>query len=150
MYGESEVGTWKVDALRNRIFRAAGVEIDAIRKELAAGNVRQLLKEADLLIDGFDNSRSRQLVQEHARASGIPCIHVGLYADYCEVAWDEIYRVPRDVAGDVCDYPLARNLVLLSVVLASEAIIRFVASGEKRSWSATLGDLTVLPKLQAT
>lgn len=145
LYGESEVGTWKVEALRNRLFRAVGVEVDAVRKELNADNAKQLLRESDLVIDAFDNSKSRQLVQDHCRTAGAHCLHVGLHADYCEVIWDEHYRVPRDVAGDVCDYPLARNLVLLSVAVASEAVIRFVATGEKAGWSATLGDLAVLP-----
>src|SRR5688572_33286164 len=143
LYGEGEVGTWKVEALRNRLFRATGMEIEAVRKELTDGNAKQLLRESDLVIDAFDNSRSRQLVQDHCRASIVPCLHVGLHADYCEVMWDEGYRVPRDVEGDVCDYPLARNAVLLSVVIASEAVMRFVATGAKESWSATLGDLAV-------
>src|SRR5689334_23347344 len=51
LYGESEVGTWKVEALRNRLFRATGVEIDAVRKELTPQNARQLLKDCDLIID---------------------------------------------------------------------------------------------------
>jgi molybdopterin/thiamine biosynthesis adenylyltransferase len=145
LYGEAEVGTWKVEALRNRLFRTTGVEIEALRKELTAQNARQLLKDSHLVIDAFDNSASRQLVQDACRAAAIPCLHVGLHADYCEVIWDERYRVPRDVAGDVCDYPLARNLVLMSVMLASEAVMRFVADGSRASWSATLGDLVVAP-----
>jgi hypothetical protein len=59
------------------------------------------------------------------------------------VVWDEVYRVPRDVAGDVCEYPLARNLVLLSVAIASETIVRFILGGERRSRSATLTDFAV-------
>jgi molybdopterin/thiamine biosynthesis adenylyltransferase len=143
LYGESDVGVWKVEALRNRLFRATGVEIDAVRKELIASNVRQLLKDADLLIDAFDNSAARQLVQEFARAAGTPCLHVGLFEDYCEVVWDESYRVPRDVGEDVCDYPLARNLVLLATAIAAEAVLRFVGSGERVSRSATLGDFVI-------
>jgi molybdopterin/thiamine biosynthesis adenylyltransferase len=145
LYGESEVGTWKVEALRNRLFRATGVEIEAVRKELAGGNVKQLLKDSDLAIDAFDNARSRQAIQDHCRAAGIPCLHVGLYADYCEVVWDEAYRVPRDVAGDVCDYPLARNLVVLAVAIASEAVIAFAGAGAKVSRTGTLGDFSVQP-----
>jgi molybdopterin/thiamine biosynthesis adenylyltransferase len=145
LYGESEVGSWKVEALRNRLFRAAGVEVEAARKELTAENAKQLLKSCDLVIDAFDNSRSRQLVQDHCRAAQVACLHVGLHADYCEVIWDEQYRVPRDVAGDVCDYPLARNLVLLSVVIASEAVMSFASGGVKESRTATLKDLSVLP-----
>jgi molybdopterin/thiamine biosynthesis adenylyltransferase len=145
LYGEGEVGTWKVEALRSRLFRAAGVEIEPVRKELTEQNVKQLLRESDLVIDAFDNSKSRQLVQDQCRADGTPCLHVGLHADYCEVIWDEQYRVPRDVAGDVCDYPLARNLVLLSVAVASEAIMRFAVSGSRESWTGTLGDFAVTP-----
>jgi len=154
LYGEAEVGSFKVEALRNRLFRAAGIEIEPVRKELNAGNVKQLVKDCDLVIDAFDNSASRQLVQDHCRSAKIPCLHVGLHADYCAVVWDEHYRVPRDVAGDVCDYPLARNIVLLSVVLASEAVLRFVVGGagggdsaapSATGWSATLGDLAISP-----
>jgi molybdopterin/thiamine biosynthesis adenylyltransferase len=150
LYGEAEVGSFKVEALRNRLFRAVGVEVEPVRKELHAGNVTQLLKDCDLVIDAFDNSASRQLVQAHCRGGGsgakLTCLHVGLHADYCEVVWDEYYRVPRDVAGDVCDYPLARNIVLLSVVLASEAVFRFADGIASRAgWSATLGDLRVHP-----
>jgi molybdopterin/thiamine biosynthesis adenylyltransferase len=145
LYGESDVGAWKVEVLRNRLFRAAGVEIEAITKELTDRTARSLLKDAGLVLDTFDNSASRRLVQEQCRAMGVTCLHVGLFADYCEVVWDEAYRVPNDVAGDVCDYPLAHNLVLLAVALASETLVRFVLDGVRQSWSATLRDFAVRP-----
>src|SRR5206468_11174534 len=68
LYGESDVGAWKVEVLRNRLFRTAGVEVEAIRKQLTNQNAKQLLSKVDLIIDAFDNSASRQLVQETARA----------------------------------------------------------------------------------
>jgi molybdopterin/thiamine biosynthesis adenylyltransferase len=145
LYGEAEVGAWKVEALRNRLFRAAGVEVDAVSKELTERNARPLLKGAGIVIDTFDNSASRRLVQQTCRALALPCLHVGLFADYAEVVWDEAYRVPADAAGDVCDYPLARNLVLLAVAVASEALVRFVLDGEHGNWSLTLRDFTVRP-----
>jgi molybdopterin/thiamine biosynthesis adenylyltransferase len=143
IYGASDVGAWKVDVLRNRLFRAVEVEIDAVAKELSERTVRSLLKGADVVVDTFDNSASRQLVQQRCREQTTECLHVGLYADYCEVVWDEAYLVPGDVAGDVCEYPLARNLVLLAVAIASESLIRFVLDGERRNWSATLKDFAV-------
>src|SRR5947209_4777662 len=145
LYGASEVGAWKVDVLRQRLFRATGIEIDAVRKDLGERNARALLQDAGLVIDTFDNSASRRLVQEQCRALRLPALHVGLYADYGEVIWDEHYRVPRDVAGDVCDYPLARNLVLLAVALTSEAVIRFLLDGVRGDWSATLRDFVIRP-----
>jgi molybdopterin/thiamine biosynthesis adenylyltransferase len=120
-------------------------EIDAVRKELSERNARSLLQDAGLVIDTFDNSASRRLVQEQCRVLAVPALHVGLYADYGEVIWDERYRVPQDVAGDVCDYPLARNLVLLVVGVASEEIIRWIVSGARNNWSVTLRDFAVRP-----
>jgi len=143
LYGEADVGAWKVEVLRNRLFRAAGVEIEAVNKELTERTARSLLKDSGLVVDTFDNSLSRRLVQEQCRALSLPCLHVGLFADYAEVIWDEVYRVPNDVAGDVCDYPLARNLVLLAVVVASETLVRFVTDGTRQNWSVTLGDFAV-------
>jgi molybdopterin/thiamine biosynthesis adenylyltransferase len=145
LYGEAEVGAWKVEALRGRLFRAVGVEIEAVAKELSDRNARSLLKGSGVVLEVFDNSRARRLVQDHCRAEALPCLHVGLFADYAEAIWDEDYRVPRDVGGDVCDYPLARNLVLLAVAVASEALIRFVLEGTKVGWSVTLGDFAIRP-----
>ena len=108
------------------------------------GVVRFILRDC-LVIDTFDNSTSRRLVQEHCRALELPCLHVGLYSDYGEVIWDERYRVPRDVAGDVCDYPLARNLVLLVVAVSSEALVRFALLGGREDFSVTLRDFAIRP-----
>ena len=145
VYGKGDVGAWKAEVLRNRIFRATGIEVEAVVKELGERNAGPLLRGAEVILDTFDNSASRQLVQRHCRAERIPCLHVGLSADYAEVIWDERYRVPADVLGDVCDYPLARNLVLLAVAVASETLIRFVLDGTRQNWSATLRDFAIRP-----
>ncbi len=145
VYGDSDVGAWKVEVLRQRLFRATGIEIEALRKELGERTARTLLQSGGLVIDAFDNSASRRLVQEQCRALQLPCLHIGLYADYGEVIWDEHYRVPQDVAGDVCDYPLARNLILLVVAVASEIIVRFALTGERKDFSVTLRDFAIRP-----
>jgi molybdopterin-synthase adenylyltransferase len=145
LYGEGDVGGRKVEVLRNRLFRAAGVEIEAVAKGLTERNARSLLEGSELVVDTFDNSASRRLVQEQCRALRLPCLHVGLYADYAEVVWDEDYRVPGDVGGDVCDYPLARNLVLMAVAVASETVMRWGLDGVREDWSLTLRDFAVRP-----
>lgn len=143
LYDVGDVGAWKVDVLRNRVFRAAEVELETFAKEFSERNARTLLKGSHLIVDTFDNSDSRRLVQQQARELKLDCLHVGLYADYCEIIWDQDYRVPRDVAGDVCEYPLARNLVLLAVTIASEAIVRFLLAGVRDNRSATLADFAI-------
>jgi molybdopterin/thiamine biosynthesis adenylyltransferase len=150
LYGEGDVGSRKVDVLRARLFQAAGVEIEALGQELSERTIRKLLPpkrlaSGEVVIDTFDNSASRRLVQEACRASGAACLHVGLFADYGEAVWDEHYRVPEDVAGDVCDYPLARNLVLLTVAVAAETLLRHALEGRRESWSVTLRDFAIHP-----
>ena len=143
LYTQADVGAWKVDALRKQLFRATAIEIEAVRKELNEANARALLKESELIIDCFDNSAARTLVQKFARLQNVPTLHVGLNTDYCEVIWDEQYRVPEDLGGDVCEYPLARNIVMLAVVISAESVLRFVQSRERVSRCATLGDMAV-------
>jgi molybdopterin/thiamine biosynthesis adenylyltransferase len=142
IYGAADVGAWKAEVVRNRLFRAVEIEVEAVAKELSERNARSLLKDSDIVIDTFDNSASRRLVQQQCRDSGISCLHIGLYADYCEAIWDEHYRVPNDVAGDVCEYPLARNLVLFAVALGSELVVRYVLADKKQNYSGTLSDFT--------
>jgi molybdopterin/thiamine biosynthesis adenylyltransferase len=145
LYDEADVGAFKAEVLRNRLFRSVGAEVEAVAKELTERNARRLLKGSGLVLDVFDNAAARQRVQDQCRALPVPCLHAGLFADYAEVIWDEHYRVPRDIAGAVCDYPLARNLVLLAVALASETVIRFLLDGTRGNWSATLRDFAIRP-----
>jgi len=148
VYADADVGALKVDALKNKIFRNIGAEIEAVNKELTAANVKQLLKKSTLVLDCFDNNKARQCIQDEVRSKKVPCLHVGLYEDYAEIVWDEKYRVPKDqAAGDVCDYPLARNIAMLACVVATEEILSFCLDAKPRygSWSITLKDLAIRP-----
>lgn len=145
-YGEEDVGAYKVEVLQAEFFRMLGVEIEPVIKRLTTKNVAKLVGTAGLVIDGFDNHAARLAITDYCTAAHIPCLHIGLSADYCEVQWNDTYRVPRDpeeIGVDACAYPLARNLILFAVALASEAILRFVLAGEQQSYSFTLGDLSV-------
>ncbi len=145
-YAESDAGAFKVEVLQSELFRAVGIEIEAVRRRLTGRNVAKLLSGADLVVDGFDNHESRAWVTEHCSTANVACLHVGLSADYTEVLWNANYRVPRDVVQegvDVCDYPMARNLITFAVALACEAIVRHVVDGVQEDYSFTLGDLKI-------
>ena len=144
-YYRSDVGAYKAKILTNTIYRALGVAVDGRSKELTSANVAQLLAGSGIVIDTFDNSTSRQVVKDYCTNANIPCLHVGLASDYAEVIWNKIYRVPSPANDDVCDYPLARNLVMLAVAVACEVIVTFVATGNKESFTVTLGDFAVKP-----
>ncbi len=145
-YSNDDVGMFKVEALQADVFRAVGVEIEAVRKELTPANAGKLLAGAEVVVDGFDNHTARSAVTEHCRAAGLPCLHVGLNADYAEILWNEGYRVPQDaIAGgaNICEYPLARALILFAVALAGESFVRYVVEGRCENYSFTLRDLQI-------
>ncbi|NER94337.1 MAG: ThiF family adenylyltransferase [Symploca sp. SIO1B1] len=144
-YYKSDVGAYKAKILTNSLYRALGVTVDGRSKELTAAKAPQLLQDASLVIDTFDNSVARQAVKDYCQESQLPCLHVGLERDYAEIIWNEDYRVPSPTNDDVCDYPLARNLVMLTVAVACEVIITFVASGKQSGFTITLGDFAVKP-----
>jgi molybdopterin/thiamine biosynthesis adenylyltransferase len=144
-YYRSDVGAPKARVLAGALYRAVGVEVEAQVAELGDRNAGKLLTGSDLVLDTFDNSTSRRAVSEACRAAAIPCLHIGLAADYAEVIWDEEYRVPSARQDDVCDYPLARNLVTLAVAVGCEVATGFVRDASRRSYTITLGDLKIEP-----
>lgn len=142
-YYRSDVGAFKAKILANNLYRAIGVKVEASTQELTEKNIESLLKDSDLVIDAFDNSTSRGIVKAYCERVNLACLHAGLGGDYAEVIWNDVYRVPSDANDDVCDYPLARNLVMLTVAIACESIITFVATEKQLSYTVTLKDLTV-------
>ena len=61
------------------------------------------------------------------------------------IIWNDRYRVPSPAHDDVCDYPLARNLVTLAVSVACEVLVDFVATDAQQSYTVTLADFAVRP-----
>jgi molybdopterin-synthase adenylyltransferase len=144
-YYRSDVGAYKAKILTNAIYRALGITVEGISKELTAANAPQLLSNSKLVIDAFDNSIARQIVTDTCNNSQIPCLHVGLASDYAEIIWNPLYRVPSNANDDVCDYPLARNLVLLAVAIACETATTFIATQQQQSFTVTLADFAIKP-----
>jgi molybdopterin-synthase adenylyltransferase len=142
-YELEEVGAKKADSLCRMLYRAVGTDIEAVSKELSTSNVTKLLRGADLVVDCFDNSISRRVVTEHCAQKNVACLHVGLANGFAEVIWNEHYRVPSNTQDDICDYPLARNLVMLAVAVACEAVLAYLGEGDRTNWSITLKDLSI-------
>lgn len=140
-----DVGMPKTRALSAALFRAVGARVAAEHVELTQNNATALLRDVDLVVDCFDNTAARAAVK--AACGEVPCLHAGMSSDYGEVIWNEAYAVPDDSAPgvDVCDYPLTRNLVMLTTTLAAEVVLRFIADGRRESYTLTFGDLRVAP-----
>lgn len=150
---DGDVGALKVDALKRRVFNTVGVEIQTEAKRLEEGNLKKALKDASLVIDCLDNNSSRKLLQDHwwskpQKAWSYELLHAGLHPDgYGEVKWSDDYIVPKDppLGLDVCNYPLARPLILLTVSVLAEEIMDYCLSDKprKKNWTITLRDLVI-------
>lgn len=146
-YGRHQAGMLKVTALKNMIFQSVGVQIEDEHKKLDKGNIKKLLRGTDIVVDCFDNSASRKLIYDYCLNPpiDIPCLHVGLANNgFAEIKWNDGYAVPDD-SNEVpaCDLALARNLILLTVAVATESLIKWITNEEKRSFYITLEDLSV-------
>ncbi|NEO27552.1 MAG: ThiF family adenylyltransferase [Kamptonema sp. SIO4C4] len=144
-YYKSDIGAHKAKILTNSLYRALGVTIDGKTKELTSENCAQLLRQTNLVVDTFDNSVARQAVTDYCKKENLACLHIGLASDYAEIIWNARYRVPSATQDDICDYPLARNLILLAVAVAAEVIMRFISTGAQEDYTVTLADFAVKP-----
>ena len=144
-YQRGDIGALKAKMMANMVYRAVGAEVDARAQRLTDTTVQKLLGGSALVVDTFDNSPSRRLVKDWCAETGTPCLHAGLADGYAEVIWNDHYRVPSPAQDDICDYPLARNLVTLAVSVACEVLIDFIATGSQRSYTVTLADFAVRP-----
>lgn len=145
IWNSRDIGQLKVNALKNYVFNVMGVSIETISKKLEESNIKKtLISPMGVIIDGFDNVSSRRLVTEHCKKNSLECLHVGLSKDYAEIIWNSSYRVPDDTdKTDVCEYPLARNIILLATTVATEILITYLEEKRKENCVITLKDLKI-------
>jgi hypothetical protein len=120
-------------------------KVEPVIAELTTENAADLLAGSALVVDAFDNRAARAAVSAAARASGLPCVHVGFSPDglYGSAIWEPGYRVPHDAAGDPYDYPLTRPLVLVLAALAARTVVAYLADGRRQDFEVTWRDLGV-------
>ncbi|HEX2915192.1 MAG TPA: ThiF family adenylyltransferase [Chloroflexia bacterium] len=141
-YFRAEVGAPKARALANSLYRAVGAKIEPVTGELTEANAQKLLAGSALVVDALDNRAGRAAVSGAALALQVPCLHIGFSGDglYGNGLWEPNYRIPGESAGDPCDYPLTRPLVLAITALATRAITRFLRDGSTSDFELTLND----------
>ena len=142
-YSIDDVGGLKAQLLRNLIYRDLALEIASFGQELRESNIKKLFNGRDLIVDAFDNTKSRQLVTQYCKTQSLPCLHIGVNEQYGEIRWNENYIVPSDQEVDVCDYPLARTLIQMVATVATEVMVRFAVSQERQNYCITHGDMQI-------
>ena len=146
VYTLRDVGQKKVSALKSLMHQATKKVLNTIDKELRQNNASKLLKGHDLVIDAFDNWESRKLVKKVCTNLKIPCVHCGMSDNGCsEIKWNDLYSIPKVEVeqDDICDYPLAANLVHVTVSILAEIVVQFITAGSKTNREITLKDIGV-------
>jgi hypothetical protein len=139
-----DIGQYKAKILSNMLYRIANCKAESIIRELTVNNYKHVLNNTDLVIDCFDNSASRQILQDYTDAD---VLHVGFADDkYGEVIWQKSYVVPQSINTEVdpCDYPFTRSLMNILIGIATESIINYLSNSTQSSYTITLDDFRII------
>src|SRR5256712_7061596 len=83
LYAERDVDRPKAEAAAERLRSVnSEIEIEPVSKDVHSATVREILRGADVVVDGTDNLETRFLVNEAAIESDIPFVYGGAIATY--------------------------------------------------------------------
>lgn len=146
LYTLQDVGRSKAQVLRAKMIRELGAKISVHHMDVEKFPISKA-RRFDLIVDAFDNAPARETARLFGGADTTAVIHAGMSGDgFGEVKWDSVYSIPVDDGADgpdTCDYPLACNLVHLTVCVLCEVICKFVDDGLMVNAMITLKDLSV-------
>lgn len=141
------VGKNKAAALQQALHGLFGVRIDAVPHRLGPDNAEALLGGADLVVDCVDDTPTRRVIQETARARDLPCLHGALAADgsYARVMWDELFE-PDEGGEGAATCEDGEHLPFIASVGAQLAgcVQAWLADGSRRSLHIHPGGLVRL------
>ena len=142
-YHDDEIGMLKASALGSHLYRISKALVEYSTTKLDQSNVKRSLAQSGIVIDSFDNREARKVVTEFCLQENKECLHLGLNEAYGEIMWNENYRIPQDRGVNACNYALARNIIILTIAVASETLIDFVLTGKKTNRFITLKDFHI-------
>lgn len=130
------VGKNKADALKLQLSNFWGVKAEAFGVRVGEDNVHTLCGAADLLVDAFDNAKSRRVLSTFARSAKKPLVHAAISADgtFGLVRWDERFEPDEEGAPGQATCEGGEHLPLIAMVSSAlaRAVQDFVQKGETR------------------
>jgi molybdopterin-synthase adenylyltransferase len=83
LYSEADLDRPKAEAAAQRLRLVnSAIEIEAVPKDVHSATVREILRDADIILDGTDNLETRFLLNEAALDLGVPFVYAGAIATY--------------------------------------------------------------------
>jgi len=140
------VGKNKAEALKLQLASFWGVKAESFGVRLDENNVATLCGSADLVVDAFDNAKSRRVLSAWARTARKPLVHAAISADgtFGLVRWDERFVADEEDAPGQATCEGGEHLPLIALVASTLArtIQDFVADGMRRDAMVALSGVT--------
>lgn len=140
------VGKNKAEALKLQLANFWGVKAESFGVRVEATNVATLCGAADLVVDAFDNAKSRRVLSEYARSTAKPLVHAAISADgtFGLVRWDERFVADEEGAPGQATCEGGEHLPLIALVASTLArtIQDFVRHGARRDAMVALSGVT--------
>src|SRR5688572_5600135 len=133
---KNSIGKNKAEALKLQLSSFWGVKAEAFGVRVTEDNVATLCGSADLVVDAFDNAKSRRLLSTWAKRATKPLVHAAVSADgtFGLVRWDERFVADEEGAPGQATCEGGEHLPLIALVSTTLArsIQDFVAHGTRR------------------
>jgi len=147
---KASIGKNKAEALKAQMLTFYGIKCESFGVKLSETNVEQLCGRADLILDAFDNAKSRMVLSEFARKSGKALVHAAVSGDgtFGIVRWDERFVPDAEGKEGQATCEGGEHLPLIGVLGSSIARIvqDFAKDGTKRDVMVNLrGVVTIDP-----
>ncbi len=145
---KASIGKNKADALKAQLLTFFGVKAESFGVRVSETNVETLCSSADLLVDAFDNAKSRHLLSDYARKAKKPLLHAALSGDgtFGIVRWDERFAPDAEDKEGQATCEGGEHLPLIGVLGSTLArvIQDFLKDGTKRDAMVSLRSVTTM------
>ena len=133
---KNSIGKNKAEALKLQLSSFWGVKAEAFGVRVSEDNVATLCGSADLVVDAFDNAKSRRLLSTWAKSANKPLVHAAVSADgtFGLVRWDERFVADEEGAPGqaTCEGGEHLPLIALVGVTLARTVQDFVRDGTRR------------------
>jgi molybdopterin/thiamine biosynthesis adenylyltransferase len=141
------IGKNKAEALKLQLANFWGVKAEAFGVRVGEDNVATLCGAADLIVDAFDNAKSRHVLSAFARANGKSLVHAAVSADgtFGLVRWDERFAPDEEGAPGQATCEGGEHLPLIALVACTLArtVQDHLATGARRDAMVSLSGVTI-------
>jgi molybdopterin-synthase adenylyltransferase len=143
---KASVGKNKAEALKLQLSNFWGVKAESFGVRVDETNVGTLCGSADLVVDAFDNAKSRRALSAWAKSAHKPLVHAAVSADgtFGLVRWDERFAADEESSEGTATCEGGEHLPLIVLVASTLArtVQDFVAHGTRRDAMVALSGVT--------